>query len=443
MNHIKPRILTHLQGLQARHPGPYWASWGVAVVSMFTMVAAFGTAPSTFQRDFDQQPMIEQLSPHVELLGQQDEDYFIREERIQRGDTLASLFSRLGIQDEDGFQHLKEDPKGQVIFRQLIPGKRVSAHVTAHGELVRLIYPLSSDDKALYVERNGRHFQIDERTLRLEAQTELKTGRIQSSLFGATDAANIPDAIATQLAEIFAADIDFHRDLRKGDRFSVIYETYYHMGRPVRTGRILAAEFDNNGKTYRALWHDPNQDGKGSYYTADGKSLRKAFLRSPLAFSRISSGFTNARFHPVLKKWRAHKGVDYAAPNGTPVRATSDGQVEFVGSQGGYGNVVILRHQQKYTTLYGHMSRFAAGLKRGQRISQGDLIGYVGSTGWATGPHLHYEFRTNNVHQNPLSVALPTSIPLNPRQLADFRQSAQPYLAQLDQLGSSRLALFE
>lgn len=443
MNHVKPRILTHLQGLQIRHPGSYWASLGVAVVSMFSMVAAFGTAPNTFQRDFNQQPIVEQLSPQIELLGQQDEDYFIREESIQRGDTVVSLFGRLGIQGEDSFQRLKETPGSQLIFRQLIPGKRVSAHVTADGELIRLIYPLLNDDKALYIERGSQGFHIDERTLKLETQTEIKTGTIQYSLFGATDAVNIPDAIAIQLAEIFSADIDFHRDLRKGDRFSVIYETHNHMGRPLRTGRILATEFVNNGKTYRALWHDPNHDGKGSYYTADGKSLRKAFLRSPLKFSRISSGFTTARFHPVLNKWRAHKGVDYAAPTGTPVRATSDGQVEFVGSQGGYGKVVILRHQQKYTTLYGHMSRFATGLKRGQRVSQGELIGYVGSTGWATGPHLHYEFRSNNVHLNPLSIALPTSIPLSPQQLAAFQQTAQPYLAQLDQLGSSRLALFD
>jgi murein DD-endopeptidase MepM/ murein hydrolase activator NlpD len=249
----------------------------------------------------------------------------------------------------------------------------------------------------------------------------------------------MPDSVATQLADIFGGDIDFHRDLRKGDRFSVIYEAVNHMGRLVRTGRILAAEFINDGKTYRALWFQ-GADGQGGYYTADGKNIRKAFLRSPLEFSRITSGFTLSRFHPVLKEWRAHRGIDYGAPVGTRVKATGDGVVEFVGAQGGYGKMIILRHQGSYTTVYGHLSGFASGLKKGARVAQGDVIGYVGMTGLATGPHLHYEFRVNGSFQNPLTIALPSAPPLTPGQMAQFRTVAQSQLARIDMLRGSHLA---
>ena len=220
-------------------------------------------------------------------------------------------------------------------------------------------------------------------------------------MFAATDDAGLPDSVATQLAEIFGGEIDFHRDLRRGDHLSVIYETIYHDGRPLRGGRVLCAEFVNDGHTYRAVYFQA-ADGKGAYYSPEGKSLKKAFLRSPLEFSRITSGFS-MRLHPILKEWRAHKGVDYAAPTGTRVKATADGAVDFVGVQRGYGNVVILRHQGKYTTYYGHLKGFASGVRKAMRVAQGDTIGYVGMSGMATGPHLHYEFRINDVQQNPSS----------------------------------------
>jgi murein DD-endopeptidase MepM/ murein hydrolase activator NlpD len=248
--------------------------------------------------------------------------------------------------------------------------------------------------------------------------------------------------VATQLADIFGGDIDFHRDLRKGDRFAVIYESVNHLGRAVRSGRILAAEFVNNGKTYRAAWFadDAGGENTGGYYTAEGKNIRKTFLRSPLEFSRITSGFTSARFHPVLQKWRAHRGVDYGAPVGTRVKATGNGVVEFVGVQGGYGKVVILRHQGRYTTLYGHLSGFASGLRKGSRISQGDVIAFVGATGLASGPHLHYEFRVGDVHQNPLAIALPSAPPLMPQQLAQFQAQTGTHLARLDLIRGFNLA---
>jgi murein DD-endopeptidase MepM/ murein hydrolase activator NlpD len=229
--------------------------------------------------------------------------------------------------------------------------------------------------------------------------------------------------------------------LRKGDRFSVVYELLFNQGQPTRTGRILATEFINNGKIFRAVWFE-SKDGQG-YYTAEGKNIRKAFLRSPLEFSRVTSGFSRARFHPIHQTWRAHKGVDYGAPIGTRIRATGDGVVDFAGKRGGYGNLVVIRHQGRFTTHYGHLNGFAAGIRKGTRVSQGDIIGYVGKTGWATGPHLHYEFRINDVHQNPLAVALPSAPPLAPQQMAEFKQHVDPLIYRLDRIRDVNLALLD
>lgn len=442
MNKEKIGILAQLDTFRAAHPGPFWASVGVACVSMFGMVAAFGTAPSTIERSIAQQTVVEQLVPTIELAAKQEGQYFVHEDHVQRGDSVASLLARLGVQDDEAFQFLRDNPASQAIFRQLRPGKTVTAHVTESGELQTLIYPLNGVDRALFIERRDGGLRASEKPLPLETQVQMKSGEIQYSLFGATDDAGVPDSVAMQLADIFGGDIDFHSDLRRGDRFSVVFETLTHLGKPVRTGRILAAEFVNDGKSYRAVWFE-GSEGKGGYYTPEGKNIRKAFLRSPLEFSRISSGFTSARFHPILQKWRAHKGVDYAAPNGTRIKATSDGTVDFIGNQGGYGRVIVLRHQGRYTTLYGHLSGYAQGLRKGARVSQGDVIGYVGSSGWATGPHLHYEFRINEAHQNPLSVALPTAVPLSAQQMAAFKKQALPHLVRLELIKGSNLALLD
>jgi murein DD-endopeptidase MepM/ murein hydrolase activator NlpD len=219
----------------------------------------------------------------------------------------------------------------------------------------------------------------------------------------------------------------------------VIYEMQYNVGEPVKPGRVLAAEFTNQGKRYQALWFK-NGEGQAGYYTFDGKNIRKAFLRSPLEFSRISSGFTTARFHPVLQQWRAHKGVDYAAPTGTGVKATADGVVEFAGRHGGYGNLVVLRHQSKYTTWYGHLSAFAKGLHKGAHVSQGEVIAYVGATGLATGPHLHYEFRINDMHQDPLRVVMPEAPPITTDQRATFEAVAQRMAQRLELLRATNVA---
>jgi murein DD-endopeptidase MepM/ murein hydrolase activator NlpD len=415
----------------------------VVGVSLFSMVAALGTVNDTTLESFPTHPVVEQLALPALVAAADGHQSFLREERVQRGDTVAGLLQRLGVDDPAAAGFLKGSASTQSLFRQLSPGKNLTARTGPQGELQTLVFPLNGGkDQALVVERKGDAFSASEQALPLETQVMMKSAEIRYSLFGASDAAGIPDSVATQLADIFGGDIDFHRDLRKGDRFAVIYESINYLGRPVRSGRILAAEFVNNGKSYRAAWFaDPaGGDNSSGYYTADGKNIRKAFLRSPLEFSRITSGFSSARFHPVLQKWRAHKGTDYGAPVGTRVKATGNGTVEYVGVQGGYGKVVVLRHQSRFTTLYGHLSGFAPGLRKGSRVSQGDVIGFVGATGLASGPHLHYEFRVNDVHQNPLAMALPSAPPLMPQQLGLFRARTEVHLARLELIRGFNLA---
>ncbi|GHT95938.1 hypothetical protein AGMMS49545_19790 [Betaproteobacteria bacterium] len=391
--------------------------------------------------------VVEQLHLTASAPLDQGDDIYLREARINKGDTFGRLLARLGIADEAAQRFLLSAPETQALHRQLVPGRVVSARTNAGGALVSLHFPMNGGDTVTLVERKQNiqgqtaQFTAREQTLRYETRQTLKSGEIRYSLFGATDSAGIPDAIAMQMAEIFSGEIDFHRDLRQGDRFTLVYEMQYYGGRAARTGRILSAEFTNNGKTHQAFLYTQD-DGRQSYYNAEGKSLKKAFLRSPLAFSRVTSGFS-LRLHPILKTWRAHKGVDYGAPTGTQVRATGDGVVHFIGKQGGYGNIVILAHAGNYQTAYAHLSRFAPGLKKGDRVSQSDIIAYVGQTGWATGPHLHYEFRIKGTQVNPLALNLPTAPPLDKRQQALFKEKAQEQLAMLQLVKDSPVVRFE
>jgi murein DD-endopeptidase MepM/ murein hydrolase activator NlpD len=318
-------------------------------------------------------------------------------------------------------------------LQQLKTGMLVAAEVMADGTPLYVSF-LTGRDTLVRVGGVAEGFRASEERAELEARTVMKASTIRSSLFAASDAAGIPDSIAMQLADVFGGDIDFHRDLRKGDRFAVVYELYHFSGRPVRAGRVLAAEFANQGKTFRAVYF------KGGYYAADGKNLRKAFLRSPLEFSRVSSGF-GIRRHPIHKDWRAHKGIDYAAPIGTRVRSVGNGFIDFAGQKGGYGNVVIVRHNGQYSTVYAHLSRIA--VKRGARVEQNDTIGFVGQTGWATGPHLHYEFRIAGEARNPFSIAMPAAAPVAAQELPAFQAYAAPLAAQLDLLSNGTFAQVE
>lgn len=357
---------------------------------------------------------------------------FIAEERYQRGDTLAAFLAGLGVADGEAARLAKLRA-----LQQIRPGTFVRAEVGADG-LPRSVSFLAGRDRLVQVLGEGTgpvtEYRVNEIASPLQQRVAMRSGTIESSLFAATDAARIPDAIGMQVADIFGGDVDFHRDLRKGDRFAVVYEEHHFAGTPVRAGRVLAAEFTNNGRTFRAVLY-----GR-SYYTPEGKNLRKAFLRSPLEFSRISSGF-GMRRHPIARAWRAHQGIDYAAPNGTRVRAAGDGVVEFAGRKGGYGNVVILRHHGQYETVYAHLSRIS--VKRGERVAQSDTIGAVGQTGWATGPHLHYEFRIAGRSRNPYTIAMPSSNPVPAQEIELFRQHAEPLIARLDLLDRANLAFLE
>jgi len=359
---------------------------------------------------------------------------YVREELFRRGDTLSGMFGRLGIGEDDARKLM-----GLRVMRQLRPGTIVAAEVRADGdhagELAWLEF-FSSRDGIARIERVGENLAVSERRAQVVTRTELKSAVIHSSLFGASDAAGIPDGVAMQLADMFGGDIDFHRELRRGDRFSVIHEVHWVDGRPQRSGRVLAAEFVNQGRTYRAVAF---ADG---YYAPDGKNMRKALLRSPLELSRVSSAF-GMRKHPFLQSWRAHQGVDYAAPAGTRVRAVGDGIVEFAGRQGGYGNLVIVRHDARNTTAYAHLHAFGRGIRAGARVAQGDTVGLVGQTGWATGPHLHYEFRVAGAARNPLSVPLPAGTPVARHDMDAFRARAQPLFAQLDLIAASQVAALD
>ncbi len=417
-----------------------------AVVPVFGAVGAFAVAQDTplpASRRVAEELAAPDMRAQLEALAGRDDQY-VSEERIRRGDTLGTLLTRLGVSDGAAERYLQGAP-GARALRQLLPGRLIQARTGEDGELVWLRYAYADGDaknlgpgpgRALVVERNGDALVAHDDAQPNERRVELRAGEIRSSLFAATDAAGLPDAIATQITEIFSGDIDFYRDLRRGDRFRVVYETYYQGGEFVRAGRILAVEFTNDGKAHSALWYGGKDtlDASiaGHYYGFDGRSLRRAFLRSPLEFTRISSGF-GARMHPIMNTWRQHTGVDYAAPAGTPVRTTADGVVEFAGQKSGYGNVVVIHHQGVYSTLYGHLSRFAP-IRRGQHIEQGQLIGYVGMTGWATGPHLHYEFRVADRATNPLTAVMPDVPPIGRAELPSFNTVASAFDRQIQLL---------
>ena len=403
----------------ARHK---WLIAGAGVGTLLSMAAAMALVPEDSVETPAQQPVVEQLNAIGVTLQSKLDASYLHEEQIRKSDTLSSLISRLGVSDPKAIQFLTRNASADTIARQLRPGKTVSAETTLAGELITLYFPLNTGETVAVVKRSRDGFSVTEQPIQLETHTSLKSAEIRSSLFAATDAAGIPDAIAVQLAEIFSGDIDFYRDLRQGDRFTLVYETFSHKGQPVRTGRILGAEFTNAGETHSAYWYEA-ADGTSAYYTALGTSLQKTFLRSPLEFSRVTSGYSNARRHPVLDVTRAHKGIDYGAPTGTPVRAVADATVEFSGRQGGYGNIVILKHQGPYSTAYGHLNGFASGTRKGARIKQGEIIGFVGQTGLSSGPHLHYEFRINGTQTNPAKVAQLTPAPLKALEAARFKAS--------------------
>ncbi|MDP4301891.1 M23 family metallopeptidase [Leptothrix discophora] len=427
---------------------PRVLSGAALTVLLGSAVTAFGVAPLT---PIDTTPVSTRIITEtlgVPDLGAQEQALdalslaLHRNDLTRAGDTADTLLSRLGIQDAEAAAFLRRDRAAQRILIGRT-GKRVQATSVAgpSGQLQQLVVrgPALDSAKALThfsrvtLQRVANGFSIQEEDVALGVQLRSGAGTIRSSLFAAADQAGLPDSVTVQMAEIFGSDIDFRRELRKGDTFAVVYEALSADGEPltwgVNVGRVLSARFVNDGHTLDAVWY---QDGeqRGGYYGADGKSKARVFLASPLAFSRVSSGFS-MRFHPILQQWRAHLGVDYAAPTGTAVRSVGDGTVEFAGVQNGYGNVVMVRHGGEHSTVYAHLSRI--GVRVGQKVVQGDTLGAVGSTGWATGPHLHFEFKQGGRQVDPIKVARSSeAVSLSAAALSRFRSVSQTAQGQLD-----------
>ena len=409
--------------------------------ALFLSVCTFGAiavaphAPDASDlpvKNITEQLQIPTLDAQIQALAAGDEK-FVFEEKVQRGDTLASLLQRLGVDDAAANKFIQSDPTARLVMQQKA-GRTVRVQTNAEGELqwLQTTFPDSVDSaaqlKAITITRNeneaiNKVFNAAESKIPLERRVEMKSAEITTSLFAATDAAQIPDTISSQLVEMFSTEVDFGSDLRRGDHFQLLYETFWQNGEMIGTGKVLAGEFTNAGRSYQTVWFAQGKSG-GSYYGFDGKSLKKAFLKSPLAYTRISSGFS-MRVHPLSGKWKKHDGVDFAAPTGTPIHATADGVVDTAGKSGGYGNLVVLKHWSGYSTSYAHMSRFALGVRKGAKVKQGDVIGYVGATGWATAPHLHYEFRVNNKAQDPLKIKVDQSQKLAASDMLRFKSVVQ------------------
>lgn len=371
------------------------------------------------------------IGAQIETLAEHTQ-YLYRTTQSRAGDSPETLLKRLGLSDSLALQALRSDP---VFCKEVLgrAGRTVVAQAQDGKQLTEMTARWINSETTFArwtLRKNEDTFASSTETLPLTPATRLGSGTISSTLFSATEEAKVPDAVAIQMAEIFSGDLDFHR-LQKGDRFSVVYEILQGDGEAMGVGRVLSSEFIASGKSFQAVWfRNPHDAGdKGAYYTPQGDSLRRAFLSSPMEFSRVTSGFA-MRFHPILQTWRAHLGVDYGAAVGTPVRTVSDGVVSYAGVQNGYGNVVFVQHTASQTTVYAHLSKLL--VRPGERISQGQTIGLVGATGWATGPHLHFEFRVNGVHQDPQKFAHSApGAPVNGALRAAFLEQAAAAKTQL------------
>lgn len=354
-----------------------------------------------------------------------------------KGDTLSTIFNKAGLSADTLHAALSSSKEARKLS-QIQVGQVFEFDLTNSGELIELRSKISSLE-SVSLKRSASGFTFKRDLVKPAIRTKYAYGVINSSLFVSAKNAGLPYSLTLDMANVFGYDIDFAQDIVKGDQFEVIYEEKVVEGNVVGTGNILAARFTNRGKAYTAV-RFTNKQGSSSYYNAQGMSLRKAFLRTPVDFARISSRFSSGRRHPILNKIRAHQGVDYAAPRGTPIRAAGDGKVILAGRKGGYGNTVILRHGNNYQTLYAHMNGFAKGVRNGAQVKQGQVIGYIGTTGLSTGPHLHYEFQINGRHVDPLAQKKLMADPIASAEKAKFIKMSQPLMARMDQEKSTALA---
>ncbi len=360
-----------------------------------------------------------------------------REVTVARGDTLSTLFAKVGLPANAVHEVLASNKQAKQ-FSQLKHGQVLQIELDKDGQLASL-HSKVSDLETIRLTKSANGYAFNREVTKPVTRSAYVHGVIKSSLSASAQRAGLSHNMTMDMANIFGYDIDFAQDIRQGDEFDVIYEQKVVDGKVVGNGNILSARFTNRGKTYSAVRYT-NKQGTTSYYTADGNSMRKAFIRTPVDFARISSRFSAGRKHPILNKIRAHKGVDYAAPRGTPIKAAGDGKVLLAGRRGGYGNTVIIQHGSTYQTLYGHMQGFAKGVKTGGTVKQGQVIGYIGTTGLSTGPHLHYEFQVNGVHVDPLGQKLPMADPIAKAERQRFMQLSQPLIARMDQEKATMLA---
>lgn len=407
---------------------------------LFGIYTAFGIAPHTVTTNIRTSAIIEEVNiPQVASLT--DSAIYHYSEHVRRDDTLNSVINRLNVSENQAQQFIKNNLLNDKTGQRLLPGQTLQSTIDGAGHLIALKYQFSDNERLEIHRTESSDFKSDFIQTTLPTTYTLKSATIENSLFASTDQANIPNEVAEKIIKIFEADIDFHKDLRKGDKLKVIYQEHYADGVFTKTGDVLAVEFINNQKLYQAVGYK-NAKGVMEYFTPEGNSLNKSFLRSPLEFTRVTSGFSLGRFHPVLQRIRAHKGVDMAAPTGTRIRASGDAVVDFVGNKGGYGRVIILKHPDGIKTVYGHLSRFA-NIKVGQKINQGDIIGYVGKSGLATGPHLHYEFLVNGEHRDPMKVLLPKGHSIQASEKKQFLSQSQQLMAKIKLLDNTNIAALE
>ena len=372
-----------------------------------------------------------------DFLPEQSTDPLQKSVTVSNGDTLSTVFAKVGL-DANALHEALNSSKEAKRFGRLHIGQVLDFKLTADGQLEKLSSKLD-DLESISLSRGDKGFSFKRELVKPDVRTAYAHGVIDSSLFLSAKRAGLSHSLTMDLANVFGYDIDFAQDIRGGDEFELIYEEKVVNGKRVGNGNILSARFTNRGKTYTAVRYT-NKQGVSSYYNADGMSMRKAFIRTPVDFARISSRFSLGRKHPILNKIRAHKGVDYAAPRGTPIKAAGDGKVILAGRRGGYGNAVIIQHGSSFKTLYGHMQGFAKGVRTGVSVKQGQIIGYIGTTGLSTGPHLHYEFQVNGRHVDPLSQKLPMADPIPGGEKQRFLQLSKPLMARMDQEKATLLA---
>lgn len=426
-------------------PGKRLASALCAAFSVATLTA-FAVAPLT-EEPPPHARVFEPIALNPQPLPTTD-DYH-REVTVARGESIGSLLRKLGQQDMSLIDFVRRDPNGRKLLG-LAPGSTIKARLDRQNRIQFLAYSIpynglskiAPQQLVLNLERGKWHASIQEHPL--ERRLVTRSAKVSTTLFAATDAAGIPSAVSSHIAEVFSSDIDFHHEVKKGDRLRLVYEMFVDPdslseGQP---GRILALEYISGDRRLNALWF-AHADGEGDYYSFDGQALKRRFLRSPLEYTRISSGFTLGRRHPIFRDWRAHKGIDYAAPTGTKIRTVGDGKVEFLGTQRGYGNVIIIKHDDVQRTLYAHMSRFSPTLRLGDAVKQGQVIGEVGQTGWATGPHLHFEFQVNGQQIDP-NTMLPQPAPaLDAAGRAQLRAQAEKVIDLMRWQEATTVASFE